>query len=284
MVEPIGGLRLYDSFSLQMVGYLSNAVLPLKMGELVRAVLLANRLGVSTTASLGTVLLERVVDMVMLLFIILFVSIIFPFLRALADGAVFFALLAVTGLALILYLGLAHNPFSGRIGRLIGSGRPGKLIRHYGEKLAEGFAILRATHHFTVIALESVVIWVIYTLQEILVLLSFNFTSDYPQVAAGPVLAGLVILIINTIGLSLPSAPSSIGTFHAIAIFGLSLFDVPAEPAAGFALVIHALTFSFYLLGGFPFLWREGLRFGQLDKIAPRNNSLRAGTNMKEWG
>jgi len=273
MVQPVGELSLRESFSLQMVGYMSNSVLPLRMGEVVRGVLLADRLNISTSSALGTVLLERVVDMLTMLIVILMVSMLFHFPRAVGEPALILGILAGLSLILILYLAYKKDPFGGWIGRMIGTGKFGKNVRKQGENFAAGFAMLKATRHYSVISIESAALWVIYGLQGYLVLIAFHFTRDYPLIAESPMLASLVILVLNAVGVSLPSAPGGVGTFHAIAIFGLSLFDVPTEPAAGFALTIHAITMVYYLVGGLPFMWHEGLRFGELKRITPKDSA-----------
>lgn len=274
MVEPVGKLTLYESFSLQMVGYLANSVLPLRMGEVVRGVLLSDRLGCSKTSALGTVLVERVVDVLTMLIVTLVVATLFPFPKSVADGAIVFAIISSLGLVAVIYLGFARDPFGGMVGKMIGAGTLGKKIREYGNKLVSGLAMLRATHHYTVISIESALLWVVYALQGFLILYSFHFMRDYPMIGSAPILATMVVLVLNAVGVSLPSAPGGVGAFHAVAIFGLSLFDVPTEPAAGFALVIHALTMVYYLTAGLPFMWHEGLRFGELKRIAPEASPL----------
>lgn len=269
MVKPMGQLKTRDSFSLQMVGYLANTILPLRIGEVVRGVLLGQRMGVSTSSGLGAVLIERMVDMVSMMFIIMTVSLLFPFPRQVADGAFALGVISAFGMALALYLGLVDDPFGGKMGRLIGEGKTGKVIREQGEKFAVTFQSLRRTEHFLVIVVETAMLWAIYATQGWMVMKAFHFMRDYPLIADGPFLAVMVVLVLNSVGVSLPSAPGSVGTFHAISVFGLSLFDVPPDPAAGFALVIHALTIFFYFAGGLPLMWREGLHLSELRKLAP---------------
>jgi uncharacterized membrane protein YbhN (UPF0104 family) len=95
--------------------------------------------------------------------------------------------------------------------------------------------------------------------------------EKYPLIGSAPILASFVILAMNSIGVSVPSAPAGVGTFHAVLIFGLSLFDVPASEAAGFAVVIHAVTVAFYIVFGLPMMWREGLHLSELKSIKAPN-------------
>ena len=97
--------------------------------------------------------------------------------------------------------------------------------------------------------------------------MAFRFHLDYSLISINPVLATFVVLAITAVGLSVPSAPGGIGTFHAACVFGLALFSVDPDAAAGFALLIHAISIVFYLLGGFPCMWFEGLHWAQLRDI-----------------
>lgn len=276
MVSSLGRLRVWDAFSLQMVGYFTNSVLPLRMGEVVRGVLLGSRMGITRSSGLGTVLLERVLDMISMLIVMSAVSFLYPFPRQVAEGAAAFGALATIGLVVILYLSFRRDPFGGSLGRLIGGRRVGRVIREKGEHFAAGFALLRQTQHHFIVVLETGLLWLLYAAQGYLTLSAFDFPRQYPLIAAQPILASFVILVINSIGVSLPSGPAGVGTFHAIAIFGLSLFDVATDQAAGFALVIHAVTVIFYIFGGLPLMWREGLHIGELKRLGP-NRSRSAG-------
>lgn len=272
MVGAVGKLPVGESFSLQMLGYLANSILPLRMGELIRAVLLSQRISISTSSAIATVILERVVDMVSLLGVVILGVWLFPFPKAVADYALLFGMFSGLCLLSIVYFAISRDPFGGWIGRIIGTGKIGRVIRKQGEAFASGFKLLEASHHYVIIALESAVLWAMYGLQVLLTLYAFHFTRDYAAIAAAPLVASLVILIFDAVGVSIPSAPGSVGTFHAITIFALSLFSVPADPAAGFALVLHAITIVYYLAGGLPFLWKEGVRLGELKNLKVNGN------------
>ncbi len=267
MVRNLSRLKLIDSFSLQMVGYLANSILPLRMGEVVRGVLLARRQNITAGSGLGTVLIERILDVFSLMVVAAGVGFLFPFPKELAEGAIVFGFAAALGIFLTIYLALDKDPLGGRIGKFLGGGRVARLIREKGGEFAAGFSLFRQTEHHWFILIETFLLWMIYALQGYLVLIAFDFPSLYETIGRQPILASFVVLVINAIGVSLPSAPAGVGTFHAVLIFGLSLFAVPTDQAAGFALVIHAVSVVFYIIVGLPFMWREGLHVNELEKI-----------------
>lgn len=267
MVRNLCHLKLIDSFSLQMVGYLANSILPLRMGEVVRGGMLAQKQNIPISSGLGTVLIERILDMFSLLFLVGAVSIFFPFPREFAHAAIAFSFISFAGIFIAAYLAIDKDPLGGRIGRIFGGGKTARFIAAKGTELAAGFSMLRQTRHHFVIILETFVIWMLYALQGYLVLIAFDFPRLYQAIGDQPILASFIILIIDSIGIALPSAPAGVGTFHAVLIFGLSLFDVLADHAGGFAIVIHAIPTIFYIIFGMPFMWREGLHISELKKI-----------------
>lgn len=266
MVKPLGRLKMVDSFSLQMAGYAANAVLPLRAGEVARGVMLGRRIGVSRVSSLATVLTERLLDTVSLLTLVAAVSWFYEFPPLVHGAEVWFGVVAGLMLAGAAYLTFAPAPQDGGLGKALKvvPGAAGRTLRHLVEKFTVGFVFPRSLPVVAVILLETAALWLIYAYQGYLLMVGFGFTRDYPLVAASPALAALVLLVMNAIGTSVPSAPGAVGTFHALCILGLSLFDIPPDPAAGFALVIHALVMGYYLLGGLPCVWREGLRLREL--------------------
>ncbi len=279
MVRNLSKLKLFDSFSLQMVGYLANSLLPLRMGDVVRGAMLAQRQKIPTSSGLGTVLIERILDMFSLLVIAAVIGFLFPFPKEMAEGAVVFGIIAAVGIIVTFYLAVDKDPFGGIVGRLLGGGRIARLVRQKGGEFVAGFAMFRQTEHHWAIIFETLLLWAFYALQGYLILVAFDFPVLYPLIGQQPLLASFVILVISAIGIALPAAPAGVGTFHAVVIFGLSLFDVPTDQAAGFALVIHAVSVIFYIIFGLPFMWREGLHISELKGI--EEAELKAKANKK---
>ncbi len=274
LVRPVGKLKVLDSFSLQMVGYLANTILPFRMGELIRGVLLGRRIKISKSTSLATVVVERMIDSVSLLGVLAIIGFLFPFSDQFKDAAWIMVGGIAAVLGVILYFAFATDPLSGAFGWLFNMmpGKMGVMLRDIAEKFIAGFGLLRTGRNYGIITIETAVLWCLYALQVFLILMSFNFMKIYPAIGATPILASFVILIVSAVGLSLPSAPGGVGTFHAACILGLSLFGVPAAPGASFALVIHAVTILFYIFWGIPFMLREGVALSELSKFKRNNN------------
>jgi len=266
MVKHMSKLKLFDGFSIIMVSYFTNSILPLRIGEVVRGVLLGRRIKITNSAGLGTVALDRALDMVSLLVVIIITGLLFDFPAEIGYAA---WLLSAISLIMILIIA-AMILFKERHGNLpnrllewlpVGIGR---RILSIINQFISGFAALKSPANYFLIVADSVIIWGLYAAQVLLVMIAFNLPANYPVIAAEPVMTSFVILVIAALVLSVPSAPGGIGTFHAAVIFGLALFGVGTDEAAGFAFIIHAITIIFYIFVGFPFMWREGLKLVHL--------------------
>ncbi len=274
-----------SSYALQMVGYMANVVLPLRIGEIVRGALVGSRTGLSKSTGLATVVVERLLDVFSLLVLIgiagsanaFLVSPIEGFGAYIGKGALVFGITAVLMSVFVAYLMLFKGPQS-RLVTGLTSWLPSRLRRRLlemMERFIAGFEILKSGRHYAVIAVETALLWVLYGLQVYLVICAFGFHHLEGLVSSAPVMASMVVLLVSAVGLSVPSAPSGVGTFHAACMLGVSLVGVAdRDSAAGFAVTIHVISVVFYVVVGLIFMWREGMHLGQLKGIAERHGGF----------
>jgi len=271
LLRPVVKVKLIDCFSLQALGYFASAVFPLRVGELVRAILLGKKARIKNSTALANVVLERLLDGLSLLAVFVIVGIIFQSekMGMFREGILIMAGLSLAALFVIMYFSLARAPFGGVTGKIL-SFFPDVLREKIIEILKgfiAGFSMLKSTKHYPLVTLETVLIWVLYTAQEFSAIIAFGFHKSSPLIAGAPLTAALVILVINAVALSVPSAPGGLGTFHAASVFGLGLFGISEDPAVGFALVLHAITTGYFVLAGILFMWREGLKLEQIKNM-----------------
>lgn len=284
LVEPVGKVRLLDSFSLQMVGYFANTVLPLRAGEVIRGVLLGQRANIPRSTALATVVFERLLDILSLLALIALAGImnmfatesVAGFKDTVGHGATVMGIGAVAVLVLIVYYTLRADPTAGLLGKFFRL-LP-KVARDRIEgillRFIHGFSILKSSRSYIAISLETIVLWFLYGLQIYLVMLAFGLESLSEIIGSQPILSSVTILAICSVGLSVPSAPGGVGTFHAACIVSLSLLGITnQESAAGFSVILHAISVSYYIFVGAFFMWREGMRLSELKQYAGKRKN-----------
>lgn len=284
MIEPISHIRLRDSFSIQHVGYFANITLPLRMGEVLKAVLIGNHASIPRSSALATVVEERMLDGLSLLLLIAIIAIVNALYfntvqgigRRIGPAVLGIGLSALLLTVIVVILAFSRDPLGGVLGQIIRllPKKIGAKVHLLADQFLAGLAMLRTGHKYAVIFTETAILWLMYGLQIYFALLAFGFNTSVPIIEATPLFASFIILLFGAVGLSVPSAPAGVGTFHAAVILALSLLGVSdSDIAAGFAVVLHAVTTIYYLAVGMFFLWREGMHIGELKRIAPRSRS-----------
>jgi uncharacterized protein (TIRG00374 family) len=239
------------------VGYFFNNILPARAGEAARVIALHSRAGTPAAEAISTVVIERIFDLLALLFL-LFAS--YPLLPAISwlKAAALLGLVLVTGLAVIVYLLVRYDERAVRwllspLRRL-----PGE---HTGARVEAG--IVNATRGLVALRDPRVALrGMALTLASWIVLsLSFWILTNAFDLGL-PLVAGMVVVVAINLSLVLPSSPAALGVFEAATVVALRAFDVPQAEALSFALVLHLLNFIPFLIIGAALLGPGALRRG----------------------
>jgi len=230
LVEPIQHVRFLPITGYLLIGYLANNVLPARLGELVRCHYLGDREGVSRTTTLGTVVVERVVDTVVVV-VIASIAILVLHVRGLVASAVLIGL-ALTGLLVAaLVVGLAAHRLPGA-SRIVAFAERWPRLREVARKLRGGLAVAGRPRTLAEALILSVAAWSASVVAFAAAGQSLGVemtTAQAALLAAGVALASAI-----------PAGPASLGTFDLAAVAIAATFGVNAEPALALALVAHA--------------------------------------------
>lgn len=267
LLSPIKNVRTRLMFPITCIGYMGNNIYPARAGEILRAVVLKRKEGVPISASLATIIIERIFDgVVMLAFIFVNLTELSKVAEvvvrvgswhisiqdiALWGSAAFFGALAVFLLA-------AMFP---RASALVG----GWLIRHLTprrwqdkftgvmEKFLDGLASLRSPTNVLMVFLTSVLIWLLETGKYWFVMHAFDFQVSF-----------FTLMLMNgvvNLATTIPSAPGYVGTFDTPGIETLVAYGIDRAVATGYTLVLHiALWVPITILGAYYFT-KEGLKW-----------------------
>ncbi len=253
------------SFWVTGIGYLVSNVLPFRLGDPARAVVVGRGGEISTAAALSTVVVERVLDMLM---VVALLAVVTPFLGGIGDTALAGA---VAGGAALAALGgmmlLALRPDWGRaLARWVLERIPWSRLdveRWMGvlDGLFEGLAPLRSGRCTLALLSWSVVTWGCVVV--------FYWTLMRAFLPQPPPLAAPFLVCVVGLGMAVPASPGAMGVFHAVARYGMAVpFDVPTEQAVTIAFAIHTFQYVLGCLLGLVGLWLEGLSLGWLQAQA----------------
>lgn len=252
-------VSLARSFWVTNIGYLVSNVLPFRLGDPARAVVIGRGGVVSTAAALSTVVVERVLDMLIVVALLAGVA---PFVRG-ASSAVEAGLIAA-GAAVVATAVLLLLAFRADWGRRTVRWALGLVPRVDVERWAraldglfEGLAPLRSARRGAALAFWSAAAWACVVLYYWTLLRAF--------LTQPPALAAPFLICVLGLGMAVPSSPSAVGVFHAVARYGLTVpFGVPADQAVTVAFAAHAFQYVLVGLLGLVGLARESLSLGWL--------------------
>jgi uncharacterized protein (TIRG00374 family) len=242
-----------------LVGYFFNNILPLRAGEAARVISLHGRTQTSRAETLGTVVAERVFDLLALLGI-LFAA--YPWLPALSwiRAAVVFAAVVIVAVAVLVFVLVRWEDRA--IHWLLS---PLRRIRRDGFAERVELAAINATRGLNAIRDPRVALEALALTVASWVMLSFSYWILMHGFSLDlPFSAGLLVTVTINMGLVLPSSPAAIGVFEAATVIALKAFDVPQAEALSYALVLHLLNLVPFLVVGAallgPAAWRRRKR------------------------
>ena len=267
LLRPIKAIPTRTMFPIVAIGYMGNNIYPARAGEILRAVVLKRNEEVPISASLATIIVERVYDGVVML---AFVFINLAELTRLTGGSGLIGNISIQDVAILgsgaffgaLLVFLLAAMFPERtekivnllVGRLVPERFREKVLDVSGRFLG-GLESLRSPREALMVFLTSVVIWLLETGKYYFVMYAFPFRVSF--------FALMLMNGIVNLATTIPSAPGYIGTFDAPGIAVLMAYGVEKALAAGYTIVLHvALWVPITLLGAF-YLTREGLHWGE---------------------
>ncbi len=258
-------------FRVLLIGFAANNVLPARLGEFIRAVLLQRHGGVRKSFALATIFLERVADGLTLLLILVVLSSagLIPGVNERFEQMELLTAIVFVGLSIGIGLALARRDLAVRLVSTLARPLPTRISSWANSIFAgfmDGIDAMRSPRRLLSVGALSLLVWGLEAISYFVL----TFAFDLPlNLLNRVVLAGTVLVLVN-LSIMIPSAPGYIGTVHFVASSTLRLFGVPAEVALAYAIVAHALQYVLVTSAGVVSLGREHLTWRSLmGKEAP---------------
>lgn len=257
----------YPTFFATATGYMLSTVLPIRAGDVVRPALLSRRTRVRFAEALGTVLTERVVDLIAILTLFVWFCTRhwddFPQARAVIRGGA----LGAGGLLVALFLFLVGLYFFRdsvrRAHRWVGRIVPGRYRdawMRFFDAFAQTLTITERPRDFFVVVGCTAAIWTCLTAQLWLVFVALGRGVAYDST--------FLINAVATVGLAIPT-PGGVGGFHKVCQWLLETFyrfDINSSVAT--AVLFHVVSTLPVVVSGILLFLREGLRWRDLRDVA----------------
>jgi hypothetical protein len=229
-----------------LVGYLGNAVLPARLGEPTRALLVARRENVPGALAFGSVVLERIIDMAVLALVMLPAAWLAGAPRWIVEIAVIAAIGAGAVLVVLVFVGLAApGRWLDRAGAHLGHGRAASLASLAAARLAEFASGAGAAGRRPALAVAALLTALAWLMDASLVWLAAASLGIPLGLADALVICGVAVL-----GTAIPSAPGYVGTYELAASAAAVALGIAPESALALAIVVHAMTLLPIALSG----------------------------------
>lgn len=211
LLRPIGELPLLRAIQAIYAGLFTNEVLPMRVGELVRAFLASRWTGASFASVIPSMVVERLLDGIWLALGIGLVAAVVPLPGNLVRAAAVLGIVVMAGTVILT------------------------------------FVVKRRTNLISVESCYTPLLWslVLLTLQALAFWLVMRAAGLHLSLAVG-----VAVFLIVHLGTAIPNAPANIGSYQFFTVIGLTLFGVEKSLATGFSLVVFVLlTLPLLLLG-----------------------------------
>lgn len=237
-------------FSSLMIGYGVNCITP-KLGEVTRAVLFGKWEGLSRSSMFGTVILERIIDIIALAVSVLIAIVIsteniresFPWLLT----TVYISATLIVLFILFLYLILKfEQKFSEWIIKLLNrfSHSLADKVAYIFSMLTQGFFSLKGRKNYYITFALSALIILVYAITSYIGLLMLNMQTIQPVTLK----MGWVLMSISSIGVIIPT-PGSTGSYHTLAKSTLVLlYGFSETVSAAYAFLTHIISYILFIL------------------------------------
>jgi uncharacterized protein (TIRG00374 family) len=252
---PVEKIKLFPLFGSTMIGYFGNSVLPFRLGEILRAVALSTQSTATMTTVMGTIILERFLDMAGLILVIITFTVISPLNNWIGGTFYLIVIFTIIGLVLALILNRNKDWFASRKSNNVII----KKIFGFIKGLLDGFTVLQNSNKKLNIFSLSIILWILYYFSMMLVVKATGLGLTWTGTG--------ILLIATTLSIIIPAAPGYFGTYHAATIFVLtSMYGITRVDSQAFAVLAHAVGFVPFVVIGAIFFIKSSVSLSQLKR------------------
>lgn len=240
------------------IAHLLNTLLPAKLGTVARVLLAAEEEKINTGLVLGSVAIEKVLDTLVMLVLMLALIPFVPlpeWLRDSLGASVALLLVALIGLAAV---GRVREPLLALVARVETRvrGRPARRIADFTRGLLDSMARLSRGRTAGAVLLGTALVW-----------LAGGAVNQLLFAAVGlalPWSAAWFLMVVLQIGTRVPALPANLGVFHYLVILALGVYGVDPSAALAYAILLHLIVFILPALIGAVCAWPVSARLALL--------------------
>jgi uncharacterized protein (TIRG00374 family) len=232
-----------------LVGQALNLLVPARAGDFTRAYLVGRRLTVGSIFTFYTVVIEKVLEVLMLLSCLAVLLFWGPWPEWLSRSGILVGVLTVVAVATGLIVASVWHRRRGQ--GILGEGGPLGWLTHRllkpAAELAENLVAARRDGRLLWMGLWSVTVWVLGTATNWAVFSALGLSVHWS--------AALLIMVAIYAGVAVPAPPGRVGLFHYLVVLALSAYGVGQSEALACGVLLHLVVVIPLLLAGGVAAW-----------------------------
>ncbi len=269
LLNPVQRLGIGIVSAVMLIGYMANNLLPVRTGEVVRAYVIGEKTGVSKVATLATILLERLFDVLTLSAFLVIGALVLGVNDDVRKLIYVMLALLVLGIGFLAFVASSKDRAHG-LGLLLVRLLPGGL-RARAEGMVgtflSGFDSIRSGRALGAALVLTVGSWLLEAVTYYIISYSFDLGLDFGTF--------LLVTAAANLAISVPSSQGGIGPFEFFARQTLVFAGIGESTAAAYAVTVHALLIIVATAAGFVALALMSFSFA--DVIRRRPPSVQGG-------
>ncbi|MCX7905777.1 MAG: flippase-like domain-containing protein [Elusimicrobiales bacterium] len=259
---PITKIPIMKLFKFEVIALGINNILPFRMGELAKMILVSKNYNLSKTTALATVFIERLLDTIFLFIIFIWYSIIgninIPFITK--ETGVF--IIIITTFTIYFLFVYSEKIFKTKIFRKIEYKHP--KIHSIILKIKNGGICFKSTKITILIIISGLIQWNFDVLNNYIIAKSLSIQNiDLPKAA--------ITVVAGSLSASIPSMPGYFGNYEYAISRICMLWNINKELATLFPTLIHILTYLIITTTSLIFIYTEGVNMKKLINTKKEN-------------
>lgn len=265
ILAPMKKMKFLQSFYYLVFGFFMNNILPLRLGEFVRAIVAGKKLEISRSGVFATIVVERLMDIIIFILAFFLIAMFVPNIpnwlqKSFILCAVIFGLMFI----ILFFMSKDEEKFLNLLTKFRLPAKINDIIKSIFLKFASGLKFFQNKKLFFVVFFTSVIVWFIeaYAYQTLFAAFGLKVTA----------IQCLFVIVTTGIATMLPTAPGFIGAIESVGMVTLGLFGVEGTMAFTAMAATHFTEMmSIYLLGIIGMI-KEKISFSDLFSFATAKN------------
>lgn len=268
LILPQKRAKPRNLLSATIICYMANNLLPARLGEFARAIVLAGKEGLEVSRVFASLVIDRLFDgfsVLVILVITFFTAQLPPGMESVQQGLVTGGYVTLILYLLVIAFLIVLKRSTARTIHFVGL-----MLKPLPKVVADktvpllvsfisGIELPSRGKDLFAIFLSCIFIWFTAAWPIDLILKAFSIELPFS--------ASLFVLVFLVFAVMVPASPGYIGTYHAACVYGLMAFAIPKEQALSVAIIVHAVAFFPVIFFGFYFLWSEKISFSALKSV-----------------